>query len=385
MKLDNPTQIRIGMTGSFFGRTYHVAGRAVLGELEDGEIYYWNEFNLETDTGEAGTLVYEETERGGEWRWFTLFEPEFPITAADAATKEVGDPVNLDGTDVKVTLVRESRVYHVEGKAPEGEHVGSRANYFNAEAGQKMVVVSWTGDEVECYHGVTIRTSLVAAAFNLKSLGLIKFNLTGGAGLSSPRITRSLWVVPLVSLVIFVVLLGWQQGRRPPATVKYSAPDSPLKLGSSGRLDGTNYHVVGHAEVEIALVGSSMVRHEFHLRDDDGGDAWLIFGSRPGENDCLLCTPLHPLALLTPQMAARVRLGEMVNVENVAVQITAHFRSTIRHAEEQNGEAAKPGDVRYGFIGRHGNDILLVRWDERQMECYHGRPLQAQVVTSAFR
>jgi len=114
----NPTPIQIGMTGTISGTQYRVAGRVVLGEEEAGATYYWNEFNLETDAGEAVTLVYEETERGGEWRLFRMFDPPHPMSAADAATKRIGDPLNLDGTQVFVRFVSKSRVYQVDGKRP---------------------------------------------------------------------------------------------------------------------------------------------------------------------------------------------------------------------------------------------------------------------------
>ena len=104
MSYPNPTPIRIGMTGNLAGKHYRVVGRVVLGEEEAGETYYWNEFNLESDGGDVATLVYEETEQGGEWRLFHLFEPDHPMTAADAATKRLGDPLNLDGTPMFVRL-----------------------------------------------------------------------------------------------------------------------------------------------------------------------------------------------------------------------------------------------------------------------------------------
>ncbi len=144
MSFENPTRLRIGMHGNFSGKDYRLVGRVVLGETEAGETYYWNEFNLVAGDGSYADLVYEETERGGEWRLFTMFDPEYPLTAADAATKRIGDRLNLNGTDVRVTLVETSHVYRIEGQAPEGIEVGAEADYFNAEAGEIMQVVSWT-------------------------------------------------------------------------------------------------------------------------------------------------------------------------------------------------------------------------------------------------
>lgn len=153
MSTRNPTPLRVGMKGTLLGNPCRIAGRLVLGMEEEGEIYYWTEFNVLTDSGENLTLVYEATESGAEWRIFRLFEPDYPISAADAATKRVGDTIYLDDDGLKVTCVDESRVYHIEGEAPEGVTVGDVAHYFNAERGQRMIVVSWTGDEVECFRG----------------------------------------------------------------------------------------------------------------------------------------------------------------------------------------------------------------------------------------
>ncbi len=82
-----------------------------MGVEVDGEIYYWSEFNLQTAAGEEATLVYEETERGGEWRLFTMFEPEYPMTAADAGDETGRRTTSTsNGADVRVTLVDSSRV-----------------------------------------------------------------------------------------------------------------------------------------------------------------------------------------------------------------------------------------------------------------------------------
>ena len=156
MSFANPTKIRIGMAAAFFGRSYRVIGRSVLGVQERGRTYYWNEFNLETSGGSYATLVFEETGLGGQWRFFEMFDPKIPMTSKAAEEKCVGDAVNLDGSTVLVTRVDRSRVYAVEGKVPEGVVVGQFANYFNAGAGDKMIVVSWTGGEMEFYSGRTI-------------------------------------------------------------------------------------------------------------------------------------------------------------------------------------------------------------------------------------
>jgi hypothetical protein len=141
---ENPTQLMVGANGVLSGIRYRVIGRVVMGMTEDGETYYWQEFNLLDDSGRNATLVYED----GEWKLFMMFDPARPMSAAEAEGYRVGDTVNLDGRPVAVTLVGQSRVYYIEGRAPEGVEVGDVAQYFNADTGLEMLVVSWTGDRL---------------------------------------------------------------------------------------------------------------------------------------------------------------------------------------------------------------------------------------------
>src|ERR1039458_1501750 len=243
MTYPNPTPIRLGMTGKLSGKQYHVVGRVVLGEEEEGGTYYWNEFNLETDAGEVATLVYEETERGGEWRLFQMFEPVCPMTAADAATKREGDPLDLDGTHMFVRLVSKSRVYHIEGKAPEGVALGDVAHYFNAVAGNTMIVVSWTGQEVEFYRGLDLSPTTVSAAFNVRLVNFSRLFRAPGAS----RQLSGLVVVLVVALVLVIVMLvrnlAFIPIRRPPPNLRTGSPASPLAVRKTGKLGGTRFQV----------------------------------------------------------------------------------------------------------------------------------------------
>ena len=185
MSNTNPTPIRVGTYGTFNGVRYLVAGRLVMGMELDGERYFWNEFNLVSDNGDTATLVHEEGELGVEWRMFVLFEPEFLMSASEAAAKRVGDRINLEGTHVRISLVDESRVYHIEGDAPEGVELGDVAKYFNAQSGKDMIVVSWTDDEVEYYRGKDLDSGLVAAAFDIQKAEFSSFASSSGSSFLS--------------------------------------------------------------------------------------------------------------------------------------------------------------------------------------------------------
>ena len=397
MSFANPTPIRIGMTGVFDGRRYRVVGRVVMGMDDGGETYYWNEFNLVSDGGESATLVFEETERGGEWRLFTLFEPEFAMNAAAAATKRIGDQLNLEGHDVRVTLVDETRVYHIEGEAPEGVEVGDVAHYFNAEASNRMIVVSWTGDEVEYYRGVTVSAGMITSVFHLRSGQLGNLSRPAGgnllsstSGLSgdganlSPGAVVKLAGVVLLFAIIVASYVSCRPGRTRSTTAKTPAPAAPLTIGSAGTLNGKNYRIQGHAVVEIAQVGLIYERHEYHLFDDEENRALLFYGLKPGDKDWFLFTPLTPLDPLTPARAAALRLGESVNVDGFVAPVAELFQSVVRQTEGADLPDLKAGTIFFCFSTRSGTTPLLVRWNQEGIAFYRGNFLTAKDLDAAF-
>jgi hypothetical protein len=377
MSFENPTSVKVGMSGTFSGINYRVLGRVVMGVVDDGATYYWNEFNLQADNGEFATLVYEVTENGGEWRWFTMFEPQFPITAADAATKRIGDPLNLDGTDVRVTLRDYSRVYHIEGQAPEGVDLGDRAEYFNAEVGKTMIVVSWTGEDVECYHGVTISASTVAQAFNIPFSSFARFTL---AGTDSTQSSHFWLIFASGLLVLFVCIAAFPviSRSRPPAIVRIAAPSAKLIVGNSGKLNGNIYTIISDALVEINEVGIVYQRHEFHLRDENGNGALLIRGWKPGVKDWCLFNLIEPSEPMTPQQAAAVKCGQRIALPDSGAQVGALFRSTVLQVNTSDILQSTTGKVFYGFGGGSGVTLLLARWDDSFVTVYEGYPLNAK-------
>ena len=286
MNFENPTRLRLGMSGNFGGKDYRVVGRSVLGESESGGTYYWNEFNLETSSGEHATLVYDETEPASQWRLFTLFDPEYPMTAADAASKRVGDRLNLTGHDVRVTFRGASRVYYLEGQAPEGEEVGTVAEYFNAAAGGVMQVVSWTGEEVEYYNGVNLSRGMVASAFGLPpelgGAGGRLFSPFSGADSSNYTSGRRIATLAAIVLILLFVIFGrgfsCSSAYEAAPVNRVSAGAPPLAVGATGTLFDKEYRVTAHALVEIAEVGSKWDRHEYELADDYGSRCLLVCG-----------------------------------------------------------------------------------------------------------
>lgn len=395
MNFRNPTPIQVGMRCTFDGRRFRVAGRVVMGMEDGGETYYWNEFYLKGETSQDATLVYEETERGGEWRLFTLFEPEFPMTAAEAAAQRVGNRVNLDGKDLPVTLVDESRVYHIEGEAPEGVEIGDVAQYLNLQSGGDMEVVSWTGDEVEFYRGVNLSRGRVAEAFNLNTS---RFKLaiptpalgsySSSYGSSGTDLSGSITTI-IVFLFIAVFFIGpvlsscnFYTRRSNPA--KLTAATEPLPIGSKGVLEGKTFTVQAHNLTEIALDGTTFNRHEYQLRDEDGNSALLVCGFSPGKRDCFLFKPVQPLEPLSPLQAGCLRAGEVVNIDGYIAPVTELNRCTIAKTEGISDPVEATGRIYYGFVARSELNLLLARWNAEGITFFHSQTKPYEDVSKLF-
>jgi hypothetical protein len=374
------------MAGEFFSKSYRIAGRVVLGEEEAGQVYYWTEFNLVGPEGESADLVFEETEFGPEWRLFILFEPENPLSAADAASKRVADRINLEGTDVEITRVGRSRIYHIEGTGAEGEDVGDIAGYFNAKEGRIKIVVSWTGEEVECYRGEDIPFESVRNAFKLDPETAARFVRTVTKPKAASLFAKGMILVCIIAAgaLVFIGVDLFRNKSAYPSAVAVTTLSAPaVKLGSSGSLNGSTWQVQRHVSVQIAEVGRRYERHEYELRNSDGNSALLIYGFSPGQKDWYLFTPVELLVPLTPLAAATMRVGQTIDVEGGSARITALFQTVVRAADTAERENSADGTALYGFVARSPSTTLVARWNSDRITVCHGTPLRPEQVAAA--
>src|ERR1039458_5322033 len=128
-----------------------------------------------------------------------------------------------------------------------------------------MIVVSWTGQEVEFYKGLDLSPTTVSSAFNVRLVNFSRlFRAPGGS-----RQLSGLVVVLVVALVLVIVVIfgyhAFMPSRRTPAIVRTGAPASPLAVGKTGKLGGTRFQVQSHLLVEMAMVGRRLDRKSTRL------------------------------------------------------------------------------------------------------------------------
>lgn len=390
MSTGNPTPLRIGATGTLEGRHYRIASRMVMAMEQDGETYQWNEFNVVDGFGRAAILVHEEGEHGPEWRLFKPFEPRQPLPASEAALKSVGDTIELDGVRRRVSLVDQSRVAFIEGAAPEGVATGDIANYFNVNTDDGMLVVSWTGDEVEYFEGRRIGEAAVYRAFGVtptpSTLHTLSRSFAGAAGPGASVPWKLILGLGAVIVMVLVQLLGPRGCARAPGVpeppAKRAAPSLRLAKDAQGSLAGQTYRITGEAMVEINRVGARHARREYQLSNDAGQRALLVHGLNGGAHEWHLLTPQAAPFAWTPFEAAARRRGAAIDWAGAPLRVTDLFQSK-RLAVD--GPPQTWPELQYGLLARGQDDVLMARWTETRIDYYRGRPVPEREVLSAFR
>jgi hypothetical protein len=375
MPYGNTSPVSVGMSGVLNGATYRVVGRMLMSMEEDGAVYYWNEFHLIGPDDKRALLVHETT-GGPQWRLFRLIEPQHPITAAEAAAKRVGDTINLTGDSLRISCVDESRVCEVEGEAPEGVEEGDLAHYFNAESGNQMIVVSWTGAEVEVFRGVQLPGPAVMRAFGINPS---EFKAATPSSIrpvpDAPyEDESSSWKGVIVAGCVVILIVGivfWRMTRDGNdgrvSTRKTEAPRVKFQISQGTDVSKVHYRVSGRALVEIGRVGRQEGRQEYSMTDDAGAQAILLHTA----GDWYWMKPFSPARPMNPREAGARRLGDSVDFDGTTMRVTDLFLTRAETAE--GATAVAPGYALYGLEARQGDRTVVARWNENAITFYEVR------------
>lgn len=379
----NPTALEVGKEGTLFGRRATVIGRS---RLRSADGYGWEEYHLKLDDGSTPTLVYES----GVWKRFDLFDPDTTMKASEAAVFSVGDPITLRSWDATVTYVGESQVASIQGRAPEGYRVGSKAHYFNAEAGNRMYVVSWTGNEVEYYEGQSLSRGEVERAFGLPPPSLLAGIFSGGSGALDGWFDHGNRLLGLFlfgcAFFVFIFFVSGAGSSSPTAEPPPAipAPALPFLSGAQGELAGRHYLIVGHQQNDIATMQGQFGRHEYDLVDDDGNHALLVQGLSMDARQWYLLRPSPDAAKTWPARAATLKTGTTFAVEDQRAVVRVLFLCRTLVSDGDLKDTAKVGSVRYGFTAQTPSGWVLARWGDFDMELRVGTLVGEKDVMRAF-
>jgi hypothetical protein len=381
------------MTGTFAGKRYEITARVVMGVEEEGETYYWDEFYLSDGSDKLVTLVCEQGVQSQEWRMFTEFEMSPTMTARAAALVREGDPFQIDGVAGRVTLIGESRVYEVEGRAPAWLTRGDTAKYFNVEARGKMWVVSWTGDEVECYRGMDLHFTAVAQAFGLPVASFVSMTTRGESGVKR-------WALGgMAAAVGVVVAAGFFRGCQ--ATPKYTTTAAPpsranapvppamafvethlpaaspaetLGVGDVVKIDGRTYRIAGKQAASFARVNAKWISTVLRLTDEAGATSVAFLKLFPDSANWHHFAP-EPTAAgsLSPNEAGARRLGDVISAGDFSGRVSEMVMSKSVSVRGAAPLAVFDEGATYHFLARGDAGVLLASWNGEKIEFFRGK------------
>ena len=151
--------LKPGMRGALGEVVSHV----VMSNVEDGEVYTWDEWEVKDASGKVRSLEFDD----GEWKLMERFQPLSEIPAGDLPVLGKGITLPIDAPRPEVVLVSVATVREIEGRPTYETEAGETADYFDAEAGDTLYSVEWQGDAVEYYRGRRLDEAEVRAAFSL--------------------------------------------------------------------------------------------------------------------------------------------------------------------------------------------------------------------------
>jgi hypothetical protein len=179
--------IRLGQFATFDGVKWMVVGRVRYRDEE-----WWDEWLLMTEEGKYQWLV----ESDGD---FSLYQPFAPTSPVDP--NQVGDSVDLEGIEAKVTERGQATIAYLEGELTWKARIGDKMNYVEAEHDDGIYSIEWTENEIEFFRGQEIDQSEVYQAFGFDAgAPSIGTAAKAGGGAASG-------VVLIVAVIIIFVIL----------------------------------------------------------------------------------------------------------------------------------------------------------------------------------
>jgi len=136
--------------------------------------------------------------------------------------------------------------------------------------------------------------------------------------------------------------------------------------------------------MEIAAVGTRFDRHEYLLADDEENAILLIQGLTAGDKDFILFIPLEPVEPLTPERAATLSVGDIVNVDGVIAPVKEMFQSMISSSDGETPADIRASKPLFGFIGQTNSTVLLVCWASDRITFHRGKAFSEKFVSRAF-
>ena len=158
--------LRLGMKATYRGKEWELAGRQVCRQVDEGEVYTWEEYLLVAPDGDVLYLEYDE----GKWKVSEPFTPDRVYSPAELSVFHEGSRINLDGAQRLVSDSGNYEIVFAEGDFPWMIIPGRRTNFLDSSFGSQFHCVEWTDEEMEFYRGQFVDERQIFTIFGLHHL-----------------------------------------------------------------------------------------------------------------------------------------------------------------------------------------------------------------------
>ncbi|HUS16453.1 MAG TPA: DUF4178 domain-containing protein [Chloroflexia bacterium] len=198
------TPFQLGMQGAIGPDTYQIIGRVRYSDDED----QWDEWLLLSGQGAYRWL--SDSEDVGLVLWYP-FTPTAPVNPASI---DRGAVLDLGGGPVRIRSRGTATITYQEGELTWRASLGDTMHYAEGVAGDTLISVEWTANEIEFYGGQRLDRGLVAQAFGLGATRELAGAGAGAPGPGGPGAGRRggcsggtiLFIIIIVVIVLFVLM-----------------------------------------------------------------------------------------------------------------------------------------------------------------------------------
>lgn len=157
-----------------------------------------------------------------------------------------------------------------------------------------------------------------------------------------------------------------------------------LSIGMTGTLEGRRYTIRGRMVLSMEIEGETWKWNEFYLVADDKSEATLVFEVLEEGVAWRFFEYFQPSAPFTLEQAARVRLGQSIQLDGMSGKVDLVDQSRVEHIDGEAPEGVAVGDVSCYFNATVDGNMLVVSWAEGEVEHFWGRNLRREDVKRAF-
>lgn len=157
------------------GREYTVVGSVTLGVYEEGELYPWTEFMLESEDGDEFTLEFDD----GQWIAMRDWKPNQRMEPEHMRALRAGQFLTIDGIKMRIKVKAMAHLQTVEGVMDLAFPGETQWEYIDGTTATELFSAEWTRERVNWVRGKRLSHAEVAQGFGKNAFSAPNMGYSG--------------------------------------------------------------------------------------------------------------------------------------------------------------------------------------------------------------